>query len=231
MSARSAAEPAARQRIDHAGGDMARILIADDQPFFLDGLERFLITQGHSVVARVSHASEIYAAIEQHDPELIILDAAAPPSGGIDVLRTLRSRAYAPPIILVAADIHAADTLEAMRLHVNGIVVKHSAPELLIRCIDTALAGGSWIDRDIMEQALKESIRHDGSPPHQRANLTHREQSIVQLVAKGLSNREIAEQIDVTEGTIKVHLHNIYRKLAIGSRTRLAVMVKEQGWV
>jgi len=210
---------------------MARILIADDQPFFLDGLEGFLIANGHSIAARASQARDVYAAIEQHRPELIILCASLPPSGGVEVLRTLRSRASDLPIILLTANADAADALEAMRLQVNGIVVKHSAPDLLIRCIDAALAGETWIDRDIMKGALKQSLHQDGSSPKQPASLTHREQSIARLVAKGLSNREIAEQIDVTEGTIKVHLHRIYRKLAVGSRTRLAVMAREQGWV
>lgn len=219
------------QFVARGGDETVRALIADDQPFFLDGLERFLIDHGHSVAARASDAREIYAAIERHDPDLILLDAALPPSNGVEVLRTLRSRGRRSPIILLTAEVNAAEALEAMRLQVNGIVVKHSAPDLLARCIDAALAGESWIDRDIMKQALKESIHLEGSPQNQPTSLTHREQSIALLVAKGLSNHEIAERINVTDGTIKVHLHNIYRKLAISSRTMLAVMAREQDWV
>lgn len=209
---------------------MARILIADDQPFFLDGLEGFLTGLGHEVVARASHAREIDAAVERHRPDLLILDVAMPPSGGIELLKSLRSRGFRQPVIIAAAEIDPSDALEAMRLQVGGMIVKHSAPDLLIRCIDAALAGESWIDRDIMERALKKSLQHEGPHPQHPASLTGRERSIMLLVARGLTNREVAGQVGVTEGTVKVHLHNIYRKLAISSRTMLAVMAKEHDW-
>jgi two-component system nitrate/nitrite response regulator NarP len=212
---------------------MARILIADDHPFFLDGLEKFLASAGHEVVARASHAREVYALADQEKPDLLILDVMMPPSSGIEILKTLRARGNETPIVLVTADIGASEALEAIRHDVNGVVVKHSAPDLLMRCVDAALAGESWIDRDIMERALKESMAQGGqaAPGGGAENLTQRERGIVMLVAQGLRNREIAEQINVTEGTIKVHLHNIYRKLAVPSRTKLALIVKEQGWL
>lgn len=210
---------------------MARILIADDHPFFLDGLEKFLASAGHEVVGRASHAREVYGLIDQEQPDLVVLDVMMPPSSGIEILKTLRARGYETPIILVTADINASDALDAIRHDVNGVVVKHSAPDLLMRCVDAALAGDSWIDRDIMEKALKESVNTDSAPAGGADHLTQRERGIMMLVAQGLRNREIADQINVTEGTIKVHLHNIYRKLSIRSRTRLVLMVKEQGWL
>lgn len=209
---------------------MARILIADDQPFFLDGLEAFLTGQGHAVVARASDAGEVHAAVNGGDPELIILDTAISPAGGVELLKSLRLQGHRQPIILTTANVNASEALEAMRLEVNGIVIKHSAPALLVRCIDAALSGQCWFDRDIMDRALKQSIQPIGAHANPPANLTGREQSIMLLVARGLTNREIAEQTGVTEGTVKVHLHNIYRKLDIDSRTRLAVMVKEHDW-
>jgi two-component system nitrate/nitrite response regulator NarP len=208
---------------------VARILIADDHPFFLDGLEKFLGSSGHEVVAHAYHARDVYVLIEREKPDLVMLDVNMPPSSGIEILKTLRSRGCDIPVILVTADIAPADTLEAIRNDVNGVVMKHSAPDLLMRSVDAALAGEGWIDPDIMERARKESASRQGGSAARANNLTQREHVIAMLVARGLRNREIAEQVDVTEGTIKVHLHNIYKKLEVRSRTALALIVKEDG--
>lgn len=209
---------------------MARVLIADDHPFFLDGLGKFLASAGHEVVAHADHARDVYALIEDKRPDLILLDVNMPPSSGIEILKTLRSRGCEIPVILVTAGIAASDTLEAIRNDVNGIVMKHSAADLLVRAIDAALAGESWIDPDILDRALRESVIDEGGAASRTNTLTQREHVIAMLVARGLRNREIADQIDVTEGTIKVHLHKIYRKLNVRSRTALAMVVKEHGW-
>lgn len=210
---------------------MARIMIADDHPIFLDGMEKFLTSSGHDVVARAYQAREVYNLIEEQKPELVLLDVMMPPSSGIEILKTLRSRGYETPIILVTADIPAVDALEAVHQGVSGVIMKHAAPEMLLRCIDAALAGEDCVDDEIMERALRELAIQDGGSAARANNLTQREYAIVMLVARGLRNREIAEQINVTEGTIKVHLHNIYRKLEVRSRTMLALIVKEHGWL
>lgn len=209
---------------------MARVLIADDHPFFLDGLGKFLGSAGHEVVAHAAHARDVYVLIEVHKPDLILLDVNMPPSSGIEILKTLRSRDIEIPIMLVTAGITPSDTLEAIRNDVNGIVLKHSAADLLVRAIGTALAGENWIDPDVLDRALRESAIDEGGPANRANALTQREHVIAVLVARGLRNREIADQIDVTEGTIKVHLHKIYRKLNVRSRTALALTVKEHGW-
>jgi two-component system nitrate/nitrite response regulator NarP len=205
-------------------------LIADDHPFFLDGLEKFLASAGHKVVARASHAREVYELVDQENPELIMLDVKMPPRSGVEILKTLRSRGCTTPIVLVTADIGAAEASEAIRSDVSGIAIKHSAPDLLMRCVDAALAGETWIDPDLAGSAIKEGIRRSAATDSQPDGLTQRELVIAKLVAQGLRNREIAEQINVTEGTIKVHLNNIYRKLGVPSRTRLALFAKEQRW-
>lgn len=210
---------------------MARILIADDHPFFLRGLEEFLHSAGHEVVAHAQDAGEAYALVEGKKPDLIILDVNMPPDSGIEVLKTLRFRGFARPIMLVTADISPSEALEAIQHNVNGIVMKHSAANVLIQAVDLALTGECWIDPDVLDQALREDISSHSGLLVPESGLTQREHAIALLVSRGLKNREIAEQIDVSEGTIKVHLHKVFKKINIHSRTQLALIVKEKGWI
>ena len=110
----------------------------------------------------------------------------------------------------------------AVRAEVNGIVLKNGAEDALIGCLDTVMAGGRAIDPDLVDRALRLSL--DGGPRDAFATLTPRERQIAQLVAEGLRNREIAERLTMSEGTVKVYLHAIYKKLGVENRTSLAML-------
>jgi DNA-binding NarL/FixJ family response regulator len=111
---------------------------------------------------------------------------------------------------------------EAVRLGVRGLVLKEMSPRLLIQCIRQVHAGELWLEKRSVSVALERLLRDEASRNDAAKLLTPRDLDIVKLVAIGLRNSEIAERLFISEGTVKVHLHNIYQKIGVDSRTRLA---------
>ena len=125
--------------------------------------------------------------------------------------------------MLLTAAIDDSALLEAKALKVQGIVLKNSDPAFLLDCLESVAAGRSWLDPE-----LKARSRQLAAAPARRPiPLAPRERKLISFVRKGLRNREIAEQLGVTEGTVKVYLHAIFEKLGIGNRTELAIKADE----
>jgi two-component system, NarL family, nitrate/nitrite response regulator NarL len=165
------------------------------------------------------------AAIEESEPAIAILDIRMPKASGIDVLRKLHERGSPVRVVLLTADIMDEQLLDALRYGVRGILFKDGAEDRLIECIEQVSAGQRYIDSELTERALSVSLE----PARDSLNgLTPRERELAGLIAKGLRNREIAERMAVTEGTVKVYLNTIYTKLGINNRTALALLVTAQ---
>jgi len=204
----------------------SKVLIADDHPIVLDGIEAVLRGTDFRVVARCVDGSAVIKALSDLRPDILILDVRMPPPGGVEILKSLQTRKQAK-VILLTASISDSEALEAISLGVGGIVLKETAPHQLLDAIFQVERGGRWFDPDILQRALIfRATKQQKLQPADRA-LTARELVVVRLVARGLRNREIAEQISITEGTVKMHLHNVYNKLGIESRTELAIFVRD----
>ncbi|MCT2558911.1 response regulator transcription factor [Tsuneonella sp. YG55] len=203
-----------------------KILIADDHPLIRSGVSSVLALGGYPDVISAADGEAALAAIGEHAPDIAILDIRMPQASGIDVLRALHESASPVRVVLLTADIMDEQLLDALRYGVCGILFKDGAEDRLIECIGQVSAGQRYIDRELTERALSASLR---SPRDSLTGLTPRERELAGLVAKGLRNREIAERMAVTEGTVKVYLNTIYTKLGIGNRTALALLVTAQG--
>lgn len=202
---------------------MARLLIAEDDPLTLSGIELLIQQSMHSVAAKVGDGDAALKAAAELPVDLLILDVEMPRRSGIDVLRTLRSSGDKRPVILLTGKITDQRAYEALQLGLEGLVIKTRAPELLLTCIESVLQGRRWIDHEMLQRAMEVSLSGaDGTDPLRI--LSAREQVVVEHVLKGLRNRDIAGQLGVTEGTVKVHLHNIFEKLNISSRTELVLL-------
>lgn len=209
-----------------------RLVIVDDHPIVLEGLERLFRLEGDlEIVARCVNGSEALEAVRTHLPDILVLDIRLPGRSGLDVLDQVRREGLPTQAVLLAGSINEDELVEALHLGARGIVLKEMAPELLIRCIRTVHAGGRWLENDFLSRALEGILKRDGVARPGRLALSVRELEIVRLAATGHHNREIAESLHITEGTVKVHLHNIYEKLGIEGRVELTIYARDHGWV
>jgi two-component system nitrate/nitrite response regulator NarP len=208
---------------------LTRLLIADDHPIVLSGIEGLLRGTSYQVVATVRDGAAVLEVLPTARPDILLMDVNMPHRSGLDVLRTLRNRSDTRPIVLLTASLESADAIEAIQLGVNGVVLKETAPDLLLGCLDAVKSGRRWIERSVLEGALAMSLSDETRGAGPLAALSAKERAIVRLVSQGLRNKEVASELGVTEGTVKVHLHNIYDKLNVSNRTELAVLARERG--
>lgn len=207
---------------------MTRIVLADDHPFLRSGVEHVLGSAGIDIVASVDNGRAALEAIEESDPDVAILDVRMPGLGGVPVLETMRARGDERPVILLTAEIEDAALLSAVKSRVNGIVFKDGAETRLADAIKAVVAGERFIDQALIQRALDLAV--ENPKPSALNKLSARELQIAEAVAAGKRNRDIAEEIGTTEGSIKVYLHRVYEKLGVGSRTELAVLIlRERG--
>jgi DNA-binding NarL/FixJ family response regulator len=206
------------------------VLLADDHPLVLRGLAQLIATRPQfEVVSTATDGDAALAAIRQLTPDLSVLDVNMPKLNGLDVLRAAVNERLATRIVFLTASLTDERTLEAVDLGVYGIVLKDGAPESLLDCLEQVIAGGRWLADDLVQMAIKrETARRESS--HQRIEaLTTRETEVMRLVTSGLSNKQVARELALSEGTVKIHLHNVYRKLNLSSRTALTAYALGRG--
>ncbi len=202
---------------------MTQIMIADDHPIVVSGLEMLLRKSGYDIAASVADGTAALEKLAAANPDILILDVQMPGHNGLDVLRTLRAQGDERPVVLLTAAIDGRQIAEALSLRVQGLVLKDSPPDTLLRCLEEVREGGRWIDPAMEERGLAfDSVGSDGM-----AQLSARERAVVDLVVQGLRNRDIANLLGIAEGTVKVHLHKVYEKLGVGSRTELVIYARD----
>lgn len=202
---------------------MTSILIADDHAFLRAGLEAVLGSLGHRIVASVADGDAALAAIEREDPDLAILDIRMPRRSGVEVLEALRARGDSRPVLLLTAELDDPSLVGAVRAKVDGIVFKDHAAGTLQQAIEAVAAGGRFIDLDLMDRAF--ALASEAPSRSALEALSDRDLRIVEGAAAGLRNKDIAETLGITEGSVKVYLHRIYEKLGVSNRTELALLV------
>lgn len=207
----------------------ARLVLADDHPIVLDGLEQlFRLEPDLEVVARCRDGAEVLRVVHEERPDLLLLDVKMPGTDGLGVLRAIREEKLAVRVVLLTAALDDEQLVEAVRLGVRGIVLKESAPRLLIKALHEVRTGGQWFEPAAVSRALQALGEREQGGGREKS-LTPRELEIVRMVASGLRNREIAGRLAITEGTVKIHLNNIYQKLDINGRLELALFARDKG--
>jgi two-component system nitrate/nitrite response regulator NarP len=199
-----------------------RILLADDHPMIRAAIEVLLRDTGYEVVGMAGTGEAALVEIQRLRPDILLLDLQMPGGNGLEVLRQLRAEKSQVGVILLTAAVDDAELLEAKALKVRGIVLKNSDPAYLLECLDSVSAGRMWIDPELARRSRKLSTAN-----HASLQLAPRERQLIAFVRKGLRNREIGEQLGVTEGTVKAYLHAIYERLGVTNRTELAIRADE----
>jgi len=209
-----------------------RLVLADDHHFILDGLESlFRLEEDFQVVARCTNGEETLQAVRQHRPDILILDIRMPRKDGLAIAREIQSERLPTRIVLLTAELDEDQLLEAVRLGVQGIVLKEMAPQLLVQCIHKVHNGGQWLERNSTKLALEKMLKRTDGAREMANLLTAREIDLIRMIAKGLRNKEIADRLFISEGTVKVHLHHIYEKLGIDGRLALLRFAQDKGLV
>ncbi len=218
-----------------------RILIADSQPLFRTGLRRALEAEADlGVVGETGDGDEAVELARSLGPDLLLLDPEMPRTDGLEALERLNGLDKTLSTILLTASLDHARLVEAVRLGVRGVVSKDASSELLLKAIRSVLAGQYWLGREEVADVVRTLLRtspdlngrngrkgRNGRTP--AAPLTPREREVVSSVLQGLSNREIATRLSVSEDTVKHHLTNIYDKLGLSSRVELVVYALSHG--
>jgi DNA-binding NarL/FixJ family response regulator len=204
---------------------MIRIVVADDHPLVLRGIEGLFASDEFAIVGLFEEGLSALSLIEDGACDVAVLDVSMPGISGLDILRIVRQRALPVKIVLLTSNIEDDDLVAAVRNRVDGVVLKETAASLLVTCVRAVSAGEQWIDRAATSRVLQKLT---AGPAPEPAKLTEREAEIARHVSRGLRNKDIADRTGITPGTVKMHLHNIYEKVGVSSRTELAIYMREQ---
>ncbi len=209
-----------------------RIALADDHPFILDGLDQLFRGEADcEIVARCSNGEEALLAVETYQPDILVLDVRMPKLDGIELLRKMHERQLSTKVVLLTASLEDARLLEAFRLGASGLVLKESAPRLLVQSVRQVAQGEQSWNGQAIAGALRLVLQREQAVAGLSSTLTAREMEVARMVATGLRNKEIAARLDITEGTVKFHLHGIYEKLQIDGRYALMSYARDHGLV
>ncbi|HXT21040.1 MAG TPA: response regulator transcription factor [Thermoanaerobaculia bacterium] len=207
-----------------------RLVLADDHRLVLEALTLLLRAEGDlEVVATCVDGREALAAVRRHQPDVLVLDLRMPQLDGLGVLRELAAAGDPTQVVVLTAGLDERELVEAIRLGARGVVLKEMPSRLLLQCLRKVHAGEQWLEKRSVAAALETLMRRERGAAEMRGLLTPRELSILRLLAKGLRNGEIAEQLHIGEGTVKTHLHNVYRKLKVNGRLALMRVAREKG--
>jgi two-component system nitrate/nitrite response regulator NarP len=201
---------------------MTRVLLVDDHPMIAAALEMLLRGSDYQLVGRARTVAEANRMITKLKPDLLLLDVHQPDGSGLDILKRISGPRSRRKTILLTAGMDDAQLLSAADLAPDGMVLKTSDPGLLLECMDAVVSGKSWTDPELAEATRNAQEKAASAPP-----LTRRERELIELVRQGLRNRDIAAELGVTEGTVKVYLHAIFDKLQVENRTELALRSAE----
>jgi DNA-binding NarL/FixJ family response regulator len=174
--------------------------------------------------------------VQRVDPDVVLLDLRMPGLDGLSVLQQLQQSNRPTRVIVLTASDDENEFVQAMKLGCSGIVLKQTAPELIVKSIRKVYAGEIWLDSHTTAAVMRQFAAPAADVPatpgrgQERSPLSRREVEIVNLVAQGLKNKEMGEKMCISEQTVKNHLHNIFRKLGVCDRLELALYAVHNGF-
>ncbi len=209
-----------------------RLVIVDDHQIVLHGLQQLFERQeDFEVVCCCRDGASAVTAVAAYRPDVLLLDLRMPGQSGLDVLRALAARRLSTRVVMLTAAIRDEEVVEAARLGTMGLVLKESSPEVLLDCVRAVHRGEQWFERETLSRAIRATLDREAAGQPANASLTPREVEIVRMVAQGLRNKAIAERLTISEGTVKVHLHNIYDKFGVDGRLELLLCAQQKGLI
>jgi DNA-binding NarL/FixJ family response regulator len=205
---------------------MIDVAIADDHPIVLAGLAQlFRQEAGMRVVATCVNGLEALDAVRLHEPDILLLDLNMPKLDGLRVLRALAAERGTVNSVVLTADADASEVGTVRAAGARGIVLKELSPHHVIDCVRRVHSGEEWVEF----LGLAREVTPRPSPSTDSLGLTPRELELAGLVVSGLRNRDVAERLGIAEGTTKLHLYTVYKKLGVANRVELVHRLRSAG--
>jgi NarL family two-component system response regulator LiaR len=212
--------------------DAIRVLLVDDHAVVREGLRNFLALQdGLEIVGEASDGNEAIEQAQRLEPDVILMDLVMPGLDGIGAMRQLRARSSASRVIVLTSFLEDERVLPAIQAGAAGYLLKNVAPAELARAIRAAHAGEAIIDPTAAARLVRVIADDARSRIEQPERLTRRERDVLELIARGQSNKRIAFELGISEKTVKTHDGHLLAKLGVTDRTQAALMAVEEGLV
>jgi DNA-binding NarL/FixJ family response regulator len=215
---------------------MIRVLICDDQAIVCEGLQVILESDAAIQVLGIAHdGAEALEKVAALKPDLVLMDLKMPGMNGIQATRQLR--ALYPEIKVLVLTTYDADewVFDAIRSGASGYLLKNTAPAALLAAVKGTAEGKTHVDPDVAGKLFAHVTRAEGYTPSKGSDeiesLSEREREVLQLIAKGLNNRQISEQLFLSEGTVRNYVSSIFSKLNVTDRTQAALIAVRFGLI
>lgn len=210
---------------------MIRVLICDDQEVVCEGLQAILQgAPGIEVAGIARDGAQAVEAVERLRPDVVLMDLKMPGMNGVEATRILRDRFGEVRVLVLTTYDGEEWVLEAIRAGARGYLLKDTPRADLLRAIEGTASGKSHVDPDVAGKILQQAARAPaGEPSALLATLTERERAVLGLLARGLSNAEIAGRLFLSEGTVRNYVSTLLSKLGVNDRTQAAVLALRHG--
>jgi DNA-binding NarL/FixJ family response regulator len=211
---------------------MIRLLLVDDHPVVREGLAAVLEEESDfTVVGTAGSVAEASIRVRELQPDVLLLDLELPDGLGVDLLPALRTDLPSVAVLIFTAYDTDDRILAAIRAGARGYLLKGASAEEIARAIRTVASGGSYLGAQAASTVFSAATETRKSPSNAQNQLTNREQEVLRTVVEGLSNKQIALSLGITERTVKFHLSSLLRKLDAESRAQVAVIAVRRGLV
>lgn len=213
--------------------EQIRLVLIDDHPLIRDGLQTIIRQQDWLHLAgQAANRTEAVRVVSHEQPDVVLLDLRLGDCNGLELLPELRLAAPQSRVLILTASHNRDEHCAALRQGAMGVVLKDQEVDVLLRAIDRVSAGEAWLDHSLMSLLWREPEEHSEpalSTAGRIALLTEREREVIALVGQGLKNRKIADQLCISEVTVRHHLTSVFNKLQLKDRLELAVYAWRHG--
>ncbi|MGI8879992.1 MAG: response regulator [Jatrophihabitans sp.] len=212
---------------------MIRVLIADDQALVRGGFRLILEAAGDmTVVGEAENGLQALALIEQHAPDVVLMDIRMPELDGLEATRRLQANGTGPPHVLILTTFDTDEFVyEALKAGAAGFLIKTAPPARLVDAIRVVNTGEALLAPSVTRRLIEAYVQRPapGSTHGILNQLTAREQDVLKLIATGLSNNEIAQHLVLSQATVKTHINRLFAKLGVRDRVQAVVLAYQYG--